>query len=288
MKAQFIELSPPSEKTIHIKLVDQNFLSNPLHFHELCELVLILESYGKRIVGNHVASFEAGDMVLMGPNVPHIWRNDDVFLNPLHEERAKAIVIYFPADFLLTLTDDQSTIYSMQHFIKKAQRGLRFYGKVLEKASHQIKSLVHKQSFSRITGFLNLIELLYQTHECENLASIGYKPTFGEQDTNRINNVYIYVMQNFREEVSLSMAAEIVNMTPNAFCRFFKRHTQKSFSKFVNEMRVGHACKLLMNRQLSISEICYQSGYQNLTNFNKFFKMIMQKSPREYRKDMDV
>lgn len=119
MKAQFIELSPPSEKTIHIKLVDQNFLSNPLHFHELCELVLILESYGKRIVGNHVASFEAGDMVLMGPNVPHIWRNDDVFLNPMHEERAKAIVIYFPADFLLTLTDDQSTINSMQHFIKK-------------------------------------------------------------------------------------------------------------------------------------------------------------------------
>lgn len=288
MKAQFIELSPPNEKTILIKQVDQEFLSNPLHFHELCELVLILESYGKRVVGNHVDSFSAGDLVLMGPNIPHIWRNDDIFLNPQHDERARAIVIYFPADFLLRLTDDQATISAMQQFIKRSKRGLRFHGQTLEQATELIKSLAQKKSFSRITGFLNLIELLHQAEECENLASEGYKPTFGEQETNRINNVYIYVMQNFREEVSLGIAAELVNMTPNAFCRFFKRHTQKSFSKFVNEMRIGHACKLLMNKQLSISEICYQSGYQNLTNFNKFFKTIMRKSPREYRKEMDM
>lgn len=288
MKAQFIELSPPNEKTILIKQVDQEFLSNPLHFHELCELVLILESYGKRVVGNHVDSFSAGDLVLMGPNIPHIWRNDDIFLNPQHNERARAIVLYFPADFLLQLTDDQATISAMQQFIKRSKRGLRFHGQTLEQATELIKSLAQKKSFSRITGFLNLIELLHQAEECENLASEGYKPTFGEQETNRINNVYIYVMQNFREEVSLGIAAELVNMTPNAFCRFFKRHTQKSFSKFVNEMRIGHACKLLMNKQLSISEICYQSGYQNLTNFNKFFKTIMRKSPREYRKEMDM
>ncbi|MEJ5090379.1 helix-turn-helix domain-containing protein [Sphingobacterium faecium] len=288
MKAQFIELSPPHEKTILIKQVDQEFLSNPLHFHELCELVLILESYGKRVVGNHVDSFNAGDLVLMGPNIPHIWRNDDIFLNPQHDERARAIVLYFPADFLLRLTDDQATISAMQQFIKRSKRGLRFHGQTLEKATELIKSLAQKKSFSRITGFLNLIELLHQANECENLASEGYKPSFSEQETNRINNVYIYVMQNFSEEVSLGVAAELVNMTPNAFCRFFKRHTQKSFSKFVNEMRIGHACKLLMNKQLSISEICYQSGYQNLTNFNKFFKTIMQKSPREYRKEMDM
>ena len=288
MKAQFIELSPPHEKTILIKQVDQEFLSNPLHFHELCELVLILESYGKRVVGNHVDSFKAGDLVLMGPNIPHIWRNDDIFLNPQHDERARAIVLYFPADFLLRLTDDQATISAMQQFIKRSKRGLRFHGQTLEKATELIKSLAQKKSFSRITGFLNLIELLHQANECENLASEGYKPSFSEQETNRINNVYIYVMQNFSEEVSLGVAAELVNMTPNAFCRFFKRHTQKSFSKFVNEMRIGHACKLLMNKQLSISEICYQSGYQNLTNFNKFFKTIMQKSPREYRKEMDM
>lgn len=288
MKAQFIELSPPTEKTIHVKQVDQNFLSNPLHFHELCELVYIQESYGKRIVGNHVATFSAGDLVLMGPNIPHIWRNDDVFLDDDHPERAKAIVLYFPADFLLQLTDDQATIITMQNFINRSKRGLRFYGEALEKAKILIESLVLKESFARITGFLNLIELLQQTSECERLSSDGYRPSFGEEETNRINLIYVYVMQNFREGVSLNEASAIIHMTPNAFCRFFKRHTQKSFSRFVNEMRVGHACKLLMDRSLSISEICYQSGYQNLTNFNKFFKTIMNKSPREYRKEMEV
>lgn len=288
MKAKYIELTPSTEKTINIKQVDQEFLSNPLHFHDLCELVLIEESYGKRIVGDHVASFGAGDLVLMGPNIPHIWRNDDIFLNSEHDERAKAIVIYFPADFLLQLTDDQATIYAMQNFIKKAKRGLLFHGETLVQATTLIKELVYKESFTRITGFLNLIELLYQTDEWENLSSESYKPSFGEQETNRINIIYVYVMKNFKEGVSLQTAAELLNMTPNAFCRFFKRHTQKSFTRFVNEMRIGHSCKLLMDRTQSISEVCYDSGYQNLTNFNKFFKLIMKKSPREYRKEMEV
>ncbi|MCY4780645.1 AraC family transcriptional regulator [Sphingobacterium sp. UT-1RO-CII-1] len=288
MKAKFIELSPPNEKTIHIKQVDENFLRNPLHFHELCELVFIQESFGKRIVGNHVASFNAGELVLMGPNLPHIWRNDDVFLDGTHDERAKAIVVYFPSDFLLQLTDDQSIISAMQSFINRSKRGLLFQGETLEKAKKIMEELETKTSFTRITKFLNLIELLYQSNEYETLASDGYKPTFNEQETDRINLVYVYVMQNFKDTVSLQKAADLLHMTPNAFCRYFKRHTKKSFTRFVNEMRIGHACKLLLDKSLTISEICYQSGYQNLTNFNKFFKLIMLKSPREYRKDMEI
>lgn len=288
MKAKFIELSPPNEKTIHIKQVDENFLRNPLHFHELCELVFIQESFGKRIVGNHVASFNAGELVLMGPNLPHIWRNDDVFLDGTHDERAKAIVVYFPSDFLLQLTDDQTIISAMQSFINRSKRGLLFQGETLEKAKKIMEELETKTSFTRITKFLNLIELLYQSNEYETLASDGYKPTFNEQETDRINLVYVYVMQNFKDTVSLQTAADLLHMTPNAFCRYFKRHTKKSFTKFVNEMRIGHACKLLLDKSLTISEICYQSGYQNLTNFNKFFKLIMLKSPREYRKDMEI
>ncbi|WP_454879860.1 AraC family transcriptional regulator [Sphingobacterium detergens] len=286
-KAQFIELSPPSERTIHVKIVDQDFLSNPLHFHELCELVLILESFGKRVVGNNITTFTEGDLVLMGPNIPHIWRNDDVFLEPGNPQRARAIVIYFPADFLLQLTDEHQTIQAMQHFIRKAQRGLRFYGETKDKAHTLMESISDKEGFSKIIEFLKLIQLLQDTVEFESLVSEGYRPTFSEQETLRINKVYLYVMSNFKEDVNIQAASGILNMTPNAFCRFFKRHTQKSFTRFVNEMRIGHACKLLMDRTLSISEICYICGYQNLTNFNKFFKSIMNKTPREFRKEMD-
>jgi AraC-like DNA-binding protein len=288
MKAQLIEISPPSKKTIHIKQVDEAFFSNPLHFHDLCELVLIEESYGKRIVGNHIDSFSAGDLVLIGPNIPHIWRNDDVFLKPDHHERAKAIVINFPADFLIQLTDDQSTIQAMQQFIDKAKDGLRFYGHTLENAITLMRELIHKDSLSKITGFLNLITLLYQTNEYDSLASGAYKPVYNERENKRINLIYVYVMQNFKDTVSLQQASALLDMTPNAFCRFFRKHTNKSFSKFVNEMRVGHACKLLKDKNLNISEVCYASGYQNLTNFNKFFKEIMNKNPRTYRKEMEV
>lgn len=288
MKAQLIEISPIFKKTIHIKQVDEAFFSNPLHFHELCELVLIEESYGKRIVGNHIDSFSAGDMVLIGPNIPHIWRNDDAFLEPDHHERAKALVIYFPADFLIQLTDDQSIIQTMQQFIDKAKNGLRFYGSTLKNAMTLMRDLINKDSFSKITGFLNLITILYQTTEYDSLSSGTYKPVYSERENKRINIIYVYVMQNFKDTVSLQEAAKLLDMTSNAFCRFFKKHTQKSFSKFVNEMRVGHACKLLEDKNMNISEVCYASGYQNLTNFNKFFKEIMKKNPREYRKEMEV
>lgn len=288
MKAKLIEISPLPKKTIHIKHVDEAFFSNPLHFHELCELVLIEESYGKRIVGNHIDSFSAGDMVLIGPNIPHIWHNDDAFLKPGYHERAKALVIYFPADFLIQLTDDQSTIQAMQKFIDKTKDGLRFYGNTLKNAMTLMRDLVHKDSFSKITGFLNLIALLHQSTEYDHLSSGTYKPVYSEKDNKRINIIYVYVMQNFRETVSLQEAASLLNMNSNAFCRFFKKHTQKSFSKFVNETRIGHACKLLEDKNLNISEVCYASGYQNLTNFNKFFKEIMNKNPRTYRKEMEV
>lgn len=288
MKARFIEVLPPSKKNIHIKLVDQEFLSYPLHFHELCELVLILESYGKRIVGNHVGNFDVGDLVLMGPNIPHIWRNDLVFQQEDTHLRAKAIVIYFPADFLLRLTDDELTISAMQQFIHKAERGLRFYGETLEITTRKLKELIPKQSFSRILDFLSIIELLLQSKEYNYLLSDGYEISFNQRDAGRINDVCQYVIQNFQENVSLERAAAIANITPNAFCRFFKRHMQKSFSRFVNEMRIGHACKLLTNKELSVSEVCYHSGYQNLTNFNKFFKLIMNKSAGQYRKDIGL
>ncbi|ULT23717.1 AraC family transcriptional regulator [Sphingobacterium sp. E70] len=236
-KPQFIELTPPSEKTIHVKLVDQEFLSNPLHFHELCELVLILESFGKRIVGNNVATFTQGDLVLMGPNIPHIWRNDDLFLQASNQLRARAIVVYFPADFLLRLTDEHQTIQAMQQFIRKAQRGLRFYGETLDKAQVLLAKLSDKEGFPKIIEFLNLIQLLQETDEFESLASEGYRPTFSEQETQRINKVYLYVMSNFKEDVNLQVASDMLNMTPNAFCRFLNAIPKSLFHDL--SMRCG-------------------------------------------------
>lgn len=288
MKPKLIEVTTLPKKGIHIKEVDQEYLSFPLHFHDFCELVLITESYGKRIVGDHVGSFNEGDLVLMGPNLPHIWNNDAVFQQQATALRAKAIVIYFPTDFLLELTDDDLTILTLQQLIRKAKRGLRFSGTSKDLLSDKIKTIIHKEGIAKIIDFLSIIDLMVHSEEVECLASETYQPVLNEQHVKRINEVYLYVMNHFQREIPLAEVAAIAHITPNAFCRFFKKHTQKSFSRFVNELRIGHACKLLLNKELSISQICYQSGYQNLTNFNKFFRLIMNKSAGQYRKDVDL
>ncbi len=131
------------------------------------------------------------------------------------------------------------------------------------------------------------MELLSQSKEYEYLASLSYKNMYAEKDTGRIHKVYQFLIQNFHRDVELQEVSDLCNLTPNAFCRFFKSRTQKSFTQFLNELRIGHACKLLQNEVYSVSDVCYECGYNNLTNFNKFFKNITGKTPSEYRKRLN-
>lgn len=127
--------------------------------------------------------------------------------------------------------------------------------------------------------------MLSHSDEYEYLASVSYKNLYDEKDTGRISRVYQFLMQNFHRDIELQEVADLCNMTPNAFCRFCKTRTQKSLTQFLNELRIGHASKLLQNENYSIADVCYECGYNNLTNFNKFFKVIQQTTPSEYRKN---
>ncbi len=136
-----------------------------------------------------------------------------------------------------------------------------------------------------LINFLEIINILLSSKEYEPLANLGYNHTYKEKDAERLNGVYKYLMMNFAKPISLADVANIAHMTPPAFCSFFKKRTQKSFTEFLNELRIGHACKLIQNQELSISDICFESGYQNFANFNKSFKKKLGKTPSNYRKD---
>lgn len=284
MKAQLIDIDLKGLRTIQLKRVDAYFLNTPFHFHQLCELVWIEESFGKRIIGDHVGQFEKNDLVLMGPNLPHIWQNDDQFLKKNDSLRVKSTVIYFPADLLQNLSDDESIINSTQTLIKNSSRGLRFYGATLQKAIHYFKSINEETGMKKIIRFLQIIELLSVSTDFEYLASVRYRNYHDKKDTARINAVYQFLIQHFNRDISLAEVASICSMTPSAFSRYFKSRTQKPFISFLNELRIGHACKLLQNDQYTISDVCYECGYNNLTNFNKFFKTISGTTPLQYRK----
>ncbi len=284
MKPQLIDISLAGARTIRIKTIDQQFLDTPFHFHHLCELVWIEKSFGKRIVGDNIDNFEDGDLVLMGPNLPHIWQNDEFFFNRENHPKVKSTVIYFPPDFLLNLTDEAALLHPIEQLVEKSYRGLVFFGRTKKKIISRLRLLSKEKDLRKIIVFLELIHLLSESSEYRYLASVSYKNLYHEKDTDRIDKVYQYMMQNFQHEISLGDVAALCNMTTNAFCRYFKSRTQKSPIQFLNELRIGHASKLLRYEAYSISDVCYECGYNNTTNFNKFFKAIHKITPTEYRK----
>lgn len=286
MKAQLIDVPFENKHTVQLKKVDKFFLDNPFHFHHLCELVWIEQSYGKRIIGDNIDNFLEGDLVLMSPNLPHIWQNDPIFLHKKKGFRSKATVIYFPADFILNLSDEPLIVHPIQDLVSNASRGLKFYGGTHEQVTALLTDIDKAEGLKKIITFLKVIELLAQSKEFAFLASESFKNVYDAKDTNRIAAVYKYMMQNFHNSISLERAAGLCNMSPTAFCRFFKSRTQKSFVQVLNELRVGHACKLLQNNDYSIADACYESGFNNLTNFNKFFKQLKGKTPSEFRKSI--
>lgn len=286
MKPQFIDVNLSGTKTILIKKIDQFYLDTPFHFHHLCELVWVQQSFGKRIVGDNIDNFEDGDLVLMAPNLPHIWQNDQVFLRKKKGFHVKATVIYFPADFLSTLTDEQDILKPTNELIKRAARGLSFFGETKQKISEIMSNISNMQGFRKIIYFLQTIDILAGSKEYQYLASISFKNLYDEKDAGRINNVYKFLMQNFHRDISLKEIADVCNMAPNSFCRFFKSRTQKSLTQFLNELRIGHACKLLQNEDYSMADVCYECGYNNTANFNKFFKAITKETPSEYRRKL--
>ena len=284
MKAQLIDISISGTKNIQIKKVDQFFLNTPFQFHKYCELVWIKESFGKRVVGDKVDNFEEGDLVLMGPDLPHIWLNDPIFHLKKKGLRAKAVVVYFPHDFILNLSDEPEVIQPTANLLKKARRGLFFYGNTHKEVIRLLSKVEETDGFKKILTFLQVIEVLSRSKDYNYLSSISYENLNDQRDTTRINTVYQFLMQNFHRDIKLQELAGLSNMTPNAFCRFFKSRTQKSFTRFLNELRIGHACKLLQDESYSVADVCYESGFNNPANFNKFFKSITKKTPSEYRR----
>lgn len=288
MKPQLIDIGTSTKKSIQIKVVEQKYLMAPFHFHDMCELVYIQKSYGKRIVGDHVGNFKEGDLVLMGPNLPHIWLNDNSFRHPRSKKMVQAVVVYFSPDLLINLSDDESVTAIAGALIVRSQRGLWIYGKARDIIIGKMDTLANGKGLKKLIAFLGILDILSDSNEFQYLASIGFKNSYSEKDTNRLNEVYQYLNKNFTQKVSLQEVSKIANMSSSAFCRFFKSRTQKPFSLFVNELRIAYACRLLLNRELSVTSIAFECGYQNLSNFNKFFRKITGQTPLQYRRAIAI
>jgi AraC-like DNA-binding protein len=254
------------------------------HFHSEYQLFLVVKGTGTRFIGDHVSPFKKGDLVFTGPNLPHLWQSDHEYFKDDKELMTEGLVIYFPQNFLSEDFLLKNELYKIKQLFQKAERGIEITGDVLSKATDLIQNILIAEDFDRILMLLNLLNLLANSSDYKLLASNGYSNSLKETETDRMNKVHAYVMNNFREKISLNEVAAIANMNPTSFSRYFKIHANKTFSDFLTEIRIGYSCRLLINQKIGISQVCYDSGFNTLSNFNRQFKAYTHYNPLEYRK----
>lgn len=250
------------------------------HFHPEYEIVYISNGRGKRHIGDHISFFEDGDLILLGPNLPHFGFSEEIY------EPHVEIVVQMKEDFLGNTFIRKPEMGAIKQLFERSRHGISFAGGIREQVGSRLEGLHDKNSFDRLLELLSILQELAQSTEYETLNAEGFTLDVNAQDQGRINVVYKYVEQHFLDNTRLDEVARLVNMTTPAFCRYFKKLTRKTFSQFVNEYRIAHACRLLGDESLSIAAISFDSGFNNLSHFNRQFKAITSLSPREYRKNI--
>ena len=258
----------------------------PWHYHPEYELVLVLKSSGDKIIGDHMSSFTDGDLVFLGPNLPHVYRNSKSYYEENSRLKAEAIVIHFNLDFLGNGFFSIPEMENIAKFLDESIMGFSISGNTRQVVAQKMSDMLEISGPKRIIELLSILHLLADTKEKEKLASPGFIQNFKASGSEQITEVCDYIMKNFTSDLTLNQVAEIANMSPNVFCNFFKQRTRKTFVNFLNEVRIGYACKLLSGEQHNISEICYLSGFHNLSNFNRQFIRIVHKTPFQYKKDI--
>jgi len=257
----------------------------PWHYHPEIEVMYILEGTGTRFVGDHVEEYEEGDLCIVGANLPHEWRNDKEFFRKESNLKASCYCLFFlPEIFGRNLMDIQEMTH-IKKLLEHASRGIKFVGKSREEIGRLIQEYVKETGAARIAKLILLLEYMATTDEYEILASVGYtRHAVNSEDFERFNKVYQYIMRNFSRPIRLEEAASLIGLTPNAFCRYFRERTKKTFVQYLNDVRIGHAKKLLIEGKMTISSLSVDSGFNNLSNFIEQFKRSTQMSPSEYQR----
>jgi len=272
---------PPEESfTVRSEILEiKKYTSLRSHFN--FEIALLENCKGRRFVGDHIEDFEGTELVLLGSYLPHCWQYYDTVQNNLDPE---AIVVHFFPDFLGKELLEKPETLALKQLFTDASMGILFSGETVIRAREILKEMLHKTGLYRAALMLQLLDLLAHSVSSRKLSSLSYNFFESSTEAKKINRVFEYIFKNFREDISLNDVAEIIPMSTAAFCRFFKLKTNRTLVDFIKDIRIGHAARLLMEGKHNVTETCYMSGYNNISNFNKHFKEVKGLSPRDFTK----
>ena len=262
-------------------------LDTAWHYHPEFELIYIPNSSGLRFVGDNVAPFSPGELVLVGAYLPHLWRNDATYFKEKSNKKVETIVLKFKENFIGEGTFDLPEFSQIKQLLVQSRYGIYFEKEVSEKMHADLIKIVDLPLVQQAIRLLDLLCHLSLTSNKKILSSTDMRQNGTEYD-HRLDQVLKYISDHYAESITLNDVANITCMTTNSFCRFFKKKLNKSFTEFLNEVRIRNASRLLAQKNLQISDVCYMVGYNSITNFNKRFKQIMGNTPKSYRQSIST
>lgn len=277
MKPVLMRHSEPINESFKIWHNGSPYRHNPWHYHPECEITYIHKGKGVLFIGDEMMEYGDNELVILGPNLPHEWRSD-VMDSP--DQYSESVSIHFNQSFLgdyfYTLPETGPVCDLLNHSV----RGIKVTdGALKEELKEIINELRAANGLPRIYKLLQLLHLLSDCSGATYLSSTSFVATIDQDRDHRIKVMYAYVMKNFAHPISVKDASAVINMTATSFCRFFKERTHKSFVEYLHEVRVGYACRLLLEGKHSVSQVAYESGFGNLSNFNKQFRKIKKVTP---------
>lgn len=284
MQAILRKVNPSANYSFVARIDKLPYLYEKWHFHPELELTHILQSRGTRFVGDGIEEFEEGDLILIGSNLPHVWKNDAAYFQPNSTLRAEAQVLQFLPDCFGENFLNLKEMESIRRLFEKAKRGLRIMNETKTKVLRLMTQLIENTNgIQRIGLFLNILEFIAESDEIVFLSSKGFLDSYHRFDANTINRVYEFTLSQFNRRILIEEAAAIANMSVANFCRYFKNRTQKTYIQFLTEVRIGYACRMLIENKKSVQQIAFDCGFHNISNFNRSFRLLKHQNPMAYR-----
>ncbi len=281
-KPTFESITPGFGNSFAYQQFDENHINDNSvwHYHPEIELVYVNGGTGRRQVGSNVSYSTWGTLILVGSNLPHCGFTDEL------TGHKKETVIHMKEDFLGSEFFNLPETSKIKTLIQVAKRGIVFSGDTKVRVGTMMEAMEKQTDFERLVTQLTILNDLATTEEFRILNADGFSILSDVKDNERINTVFNYVKTHFKEEISLDVMAELTSLTVPSFCRYFKMVTNKTFTQFVNEYRLVRASRLLAEQSMSITEVCFESGFNNFSHFNKKFKAFTGQTPSAYRKEL--
>lgn len=283
MSAKYEQIVLREDESFFIGIFQDNLEKSSWHYHNNYEISFITEGMGKRIVADSIEEFQPGDLVFIGPNLPHVWIAEKE-QKLLSERTLEMVFLQFSANIFFSQMLALPEFKNVQKALELSERGIQIVGQTLNEVSEIMLQLPYLKGFDRMNNFFRMMDIIGKSSSNSNLASEEYMRKRFTTGNRRIALLHDYLMNHYREEIDLKKLADLVSMAEGSLCRFFKSNMGTSIFEYLNGIKVDFACKLLMDEELAIVDVCYDSGFNNLSHFNKQFRKNTGVTPSEYRK----